>query len=40
MTHDFQQCGSLSSADSDEPVQPLFLSLEPPNYVQSVDYQS
>ena len=35
MTCDFQQCGILTSVDSDEPVQPL-LSLETPNGDQSV----
>ena len=32
---DFQQCGILTSVDSNEPVQPR-LSLETPNCVQSV----
>ena len=32
---DFQQCGILTSVDSDEPVQPPF-KLEAPNSVQSV----
>ena len=36
MTCDYQQCGILTSVDSDEPVQPP-LSLETPNGVQSVD---
>ena len=35
MACDFQQCGILTSVDSDEPVQPP-LSLETPNNVQSV----
>ena len=35
MTCDFQQCGILTSVDSDEPMQPIF-SLETPNNVQSV----
>ena len=35
MTCDFQQCGILTSVDSDEPVQPL-LSFEILNDVQSV----
>ena len=30
MTCDFQKCGILTSVDTDEPVQPLFLSLEAP----------
>ena len=34
MTCDFQQCGILTSVDSDEPVQPPF-KLETPNDVQS-----
>ena len=33
---DFQQCGILTSVDSDEPSS-LLLSLETPNNVQSVD---
>ena len=36
---EFQQCGVLTSVDSDKPVQP-FLSLETPNGVQSVAYHS
>ena len=32
---EFQQCGIITSVDSDEPMQPL-LSLETPNDVQSV----
>ena len=39
MTCDFQQCGILTSADSDEPVQPL-LSLETQNDVHEVAKQS
>ena len=35
MTCDFQQCGILTSVDSDEPAQCL-LSLETPKDVQSV----
>ena len=35
MTCGFQQCGILTSVDSDEPVRPP-LSLETPNDVQSV----
>ena len=35
MTCDFQQCGILTSVDSDEPVQ-LLLGLETSNGVQSV----
>ena len=35
MTCDFQQCGILTSVDSDKPVQPL-LVLETPNDIQSV----
>ena len=35
MTCDFQQCGSLTSVDSDEPVQPP-LSLEAPKDIQSI----
>ena len=35
MTCDFQQCGILTSVDSDEPVKPL-LNLETPNCEQSV----
>ena len=34
-THDFQQCGILTSVDSDKPGQP-FLSLETPYAVQPV----
>ena len=34
-TCDFQQCGILTSVDSDEPCS-LLLSLETPNGVQSV----
>ena len=37
MTIDTQQCGILTSVDSDEPVQ-LLLSLENSNHVQSVAY--
>ena len=33
MACDFQQCGILTSLDSDEPVQPPFLSVETPNDV-------
>ena len=36
---DFQQCGILTSVDSDEPVS-LLLSLDTPNNVQSVEYSS
>ena len=39
VTCDFQQCGILTSVDSDEPVQPP-LSLEAPNGVQSIAKQS
>ena len=35
MTRDFQQCGILTSVDSDEPVQPP-LKLRHSNGVQSV----
>ena len=35
MTCDFQQCGILTSVDSDEPVQPRF-KLKTPNAIQSV----
>ena len=35
MTGDFQQCGILTSVDSDEPMS-LLLSLVAPNDVQSV----
>ena len=35
-TWDFQQCGSLTSVDSDEPVQPAFKLIETPNAVRSV----
>ena len=35
MTCDFQQCGILTSVDSDEPVQPPF-KLRTPNDVRSV----
>ena len=34
-TYDFQQCGILTSVDSDKSVQPPF-SLETPNGVQSI----
>ena len=36
MICDFQQCGILTSVDSDEHVQPPVISLETPNDVQSV----
>ena len=36
VTHDFQQCGILTSVDSDEPVQPPFKT---PKDVQSVAQQ-
>ena len=39
MTCNFQQCGILTSVDSNEPVWPAF-SLETPNDVQSVAKQS
>ena len=39
MTFDFQQCGILTSADSDKPVQTPFI-LKTPNDVQSVAYFS
>ena len=39
MTCDFQQCGILTSVDSDEPVKPPF-KLKTPNDVQSVAKQS
>ena len=35
MTWDFQQCGILTSVDSDERVQPLFKPIEIPNDVRS-----
>ena len=35
LRRNFQECGILTSVNSDEPVQPP-LSLETPNYVQSV----
>ena len=38
-TRDFQQCGILTSKDSDEPVQPC-LSLETPNDVDLVCFRS
>ena len=34
MTCDFQQCGILTSVDSDEPVQPCFKPIETPNGVE------
>ena len=40
MTCDFQQCGILTSVDSDEPLQLPFLNLETSNNVQSVAQQS
>ena len=41
MTCDFKQCGIFTSVDSDEPVQPPFLSLETQNDVQTVvEYSS
>ena len=39
VTCDFQQCGILTSVDTDEPLQPP-LSLETPNCVQSVAQHS
>ena len=39
MTCDFQQCGILTSVDTDQPVQPPF-SLETPNAVPSEAQQS
>ena len=36
MTHDFQQCGILTSVDSDNHVLPPNLSLETPKDVRSV----
>ena len=39
MTCDFQQCGSLTSVDSDEPMQPPF-TVKNCNGVQSVVKQS
>ena len=38
MTCDFQQCGILTSVDSDEPVLPPF-KLRTPNYVPSVAFR-
>ena len=37
-THDFQQCGILTSVDSDEPLKPpmKLRALDTPNGVQSV----
>ena len=36
MTFDFQQCGILTSVESDEPARSLLLSLETPDDVQSL----
>ena len=36
LTCGFQQCGIFTSEDSNETVQPHFLSLETPNDVRSV----